>query len=856
MTRLRRNLLTTALAVLLIAALTASYAAVRWVQFKRDQGIVALRIDGLRVTTNGIGLRQFALTRQQADGARVVVEVNDLWLSLQSWLNPLPPTSLRIARASVAWRRAIDVAQQDDSLTLPSGQQLQRWAAWVPRVGRIDSVRVDLPCASGRCSEAGKLSWHHAGRPLLPAGMGIELERGSHRLSLELDARQRAAATDFNLQLLLDGTPRLSLQNRMTPDGERSTWLGSLSLSELPEAPWLLDWLGSWLADSPPELPALPDRMRLGAGWALDVAADPFAQDWQALSGQLRLSADLPAPWPVVGIGQLHGRLDLDARAERGAWIPVDLAADLTLLPVAARVSTLPAALRPSALRLEIAPDEAREPNTLPLKLQLAASGPAPLSLAGRILVDTTAPYGLMLENDRLQIQVPTLSTADWTVKGFAADVRVSGQLSRQNAIFHFGKGSTSSLKSLTGPGNFIAKGLLAQLADTHIEASFADAISAGINVKGKPGVTIAELRHPSLQPQGWRWSGTLVANPAQVSLEGALNNDAGLNLPVTLRHDQLRDTTHLAATLPELFLRAGNPLATTLADWPPLLELNNGRLQAEGQLVVPPTGPFAATASLTAKGVGGILDRTEFSGLSAALSMILQRDQLRLEVAELSVHELNPGFTFGPLQLSGHYTGPLDNLATGRLTWEMAEARLLGGKLWLKPGMVDLAADKQQLEARLRGLQLALLLEAYPAEGLSGTGIIDGALQVQRNPAGISIEQGSLQARAPGGALQFRSPKIQAMGQSNPAMRLVTEALDNFHYDLLASDVRYAANGKLDLGLKLQGRNPALEGGRPINFSVNLQEDIPALLTSLQLSDRVSEAIQRRVQQHLRKER
>ena len=165
----------------------------------------------------------------------------------------------------------------------------------------------------------------------------------------------------------------------------------------------------------------------------------------------------------------------------------------------------------------------------------------------------------------------------------------------------------------------------------------------------------------------------------------------------------------------------------------------------------------------------------------------------------------------------------------------------------------VDLAAASQRVDAHLRGLQLPLLLEAYPTEGLSGTGVIDGELQVQRSDAGISIEKGSLKAREPGGALQFRSAKIQALGQANPAMRLVTEALDDFHYALLASDVHYSADGKLDLGLRLQGRNPALEGGRPINFSINLQEDIPALLTSLQLSDRVSETIQRRVQERLR---
>ena len=63
-----------------------------------------------------------------------------------------------------------------------------------------------------------------------------------------------------------------------------------------------------------------------------------------------------------------------------------------------------------------------------------------------------------------------------------------------------------------------------------------------------------------------------------------------------------------------------------------------------------------------------------------------------------------------------------------------------------------------------------------------------------------------------------------------------------------------YYENGKLLLGLRLQGSNPDLEKGRPVNLNVNLEEDIPALLTSLQLSDRVSETIRQRVQERMQK--
>lgn len=854
MTNRRKVLLWTVVGALSLTLGSGLYAGLRWQKLKQELGIVTLDFSGVHLSRNHLAVRQIILVRQPSDDERLALTINNLRLGMESWFRPLPVQSLNIDHLEANWQPEAGTGDERAPHALPDRLEVERWATWVPETGNIASLRLTLPCPNGICSEQGQMSWQHAGEQVLPATLNLQVRHLEHRLALAVNAYEHNSDAHVDLQLLLDDRQRLSMQNQLAAEEDVTLWRGALAMSELPEAPWLLDWLSRWLDYDPPALLELPEQMRIGAGWALQVDPDDLTGGWERVTGKLRLSADLPAFWPVVGIGQLQGKLDVTAKADSGTWIPTALDTDLRLKPTAALLAELPAQFRPEALSLEITPaTPSQAPTTLPLEIQLAASGPTPLTLAGQVTLETSAPYALSFENTRLRLQTAELLFSDTTLHGLDADLRLHGRASAEATSIQLQKGSQIALRRLGYGTEMVANTLQANLSGLGIEASFTNGQLDKLSVDGQAMTTIAQFEHPTLRPQGWRWSGKLNAGSEQFSIDGPLSNDAGLTLPLKLNHSWSRGTTRLDAALPELFLRAGNPLAATLADWPQALELNNGRLQGKVQLNTTSAGPLAATAMLTAKGVGGIYDRTELSGLDTELAFTLQREQLRLDITDLTLREANPGFTFGPLRFKGEFSAPVNDLTAGRLAWSLAELRLLGGRLWLDPGAADLAAETQELQAHLRGLQLPLLLEAYPAEGLTGTGVVDGSMLVQRAPAGISIEQGSLKAREPGGALQFRSAKIQALGQSNPAMRLVTEALDDFHYDLLSSDLHYAANGKLDLGLKLHGRNPALEGGRPINFSINLEEDIPALLTSLQLSDRVSETIQRRVQERLR---
>ena len=115
-------------------------------------------------------------------------------------------------------------------------------------------------------------------------------------------------------------------------------------------------------------------------------------------------------------------------------------------------------------------------------------------------------------------------------------------------------------------------------------------------------------------------------------------------------------------------------------------------------------------------------------------------------------------------------------------------------------------------------------------------------------------MPKGSLAARPPGGQLQLHSERAEALAKSQPSMKLITDALEDFHYTVLASEVSYDEDGKLLLGLRLEGRNPALENGRPVHFNINLEEDLPAMIASIQLSNQITDVVKKRLQEHLQK--
>lgn len=859
----RRILRRTALGLLvalLAAALTAvGYGAWLWQRLQQEQGIEHLDWQGLEVGSAGLRLQRLEIGQRSASGSLLRLQAEGLHLAwrLHPAARPELPI-LRVQRLALDWPAA---ATTTSPATTPIARaDLERLASrlgWLPQRIRVERFAAALPCPRGQCDLHGTLALRHGGPALLPLSLELQLQRQQRYLRLNGELQGRPDDLRLQLEARLDEQPPLQLHSRLSREAAGQRWEGRLELPGLPDTAVLRDWLGEWL--ELPELPGdLPGELLAQARWRLQLPGERLDVDLLAqAAGALDLDLRLPAPWPVPGLGAVQGELHAGLHGEDGRWQARRLHADLQLLqPRSAWLAELPAALHPQSLRLQLQPLATTAPETpadvpLALQLTLGASGALNLELSGELHAWLRPDWALQLQAGRLQARAAHLALGGHTLDELHADLRLDARLDARRLDASLASGSQLHL------GRLALAGADLQLERLHgspagLQLAVGLAPDTHWRLHGPLPLQVGRLRHPQLQPQGWRWQGRVEASAQALNLDGRLGNDADLGLAVQLRRAG-NGGLALQGRLAELDLATGNPLAGTLAAWPALLELGAGRLAAHVSLRLDPGhAEPRGDLALQLDEVAGIYDRSELSGLTGRLEAEMHGDRLFLELPTLRLERLNPGIPLGPLLLRASYQAALGAPLAGRLQLWQADSGLLGGQLHTEPARLDLASPAQRLVVQLRGLELAELLGVYPAEGLSGSGSLDGRLPLRFDDAGLHVEEGRIAARAPGGVLRLRSERIRAFARSNPALQLATTALEDFRYDRLESEVSYAPRGQLLLGLRLHGHNPALEGGRPVNLTINLEENVPSLLTSLQLSGRVNEAIQRRVQQRL----
>ena len=99
---------------------------------------------------------------------------------------------------------------------------------------------------------------------------------------------------------------------------------------------------------------------------------------------------------------------------------------------------------------------------------------------------------------------------------------------------------------------------------------------------------------------------------------------------------------------------------------------------------------------------------------------------------------------------------------------------------------------------------------------------------------------------------MQVDSSALRSAVGTNPSLKTLASVLEDFYYQELSSVVGYDKNGELTLELQLNGYNPAVENGRKVKLNVTLEEDLPALIKGIQLSNSVSDVIRKRIQQRV----
>lgn len=643
-------------------------------------------------------------------------------------------------------------------------------------------------------------------------------------------------------------------------------------LPDLDQLAGPLSWLPRELAVSSlqVQLPCENQYCRLQGALQLTAQQQPLAvtaqlglqADGQQLQGHLQLredagryllqaELDVPQPLPLAGLGQLSGnlRLGLENRGEQWLLHDGQLAARLAQ-PQLAALAALPPSLRPAAIAMQINPEPgslATWRDSIPLAVQMVMEGEVSGRLDTLLELTSQPQWQGQLRGGHLHLNAPRLDISGAQARTLQLDWPFVADLSQQGLTLQLSEKARITAQSLAlADAGLRLTSLQADLAGATLALPFASPDQLALETPLRLGA--ARLEHAALKPQGWNFNGRLQQSATGLALSGNLAPLSGLN--TELQFDWPWDKAwQLTVALQDIFLRAADPLAATFADWPALLSFSSGRvtgqLQASGR-----SGLDLLTGTLSVTGGQGIYDRASFTGLGLPLAVSLRGDQLQLDTEALRITSLDPGLPLGPLQASVRYRTTLDALAAGALDLRSASLGVLDGRVLLEPAVIDLGQARQTLVAVVQGVELARLFEVYPAEGLSGQGTLDGRFPVSLVNGQLVIDDGRLQAREPG-VLRYQAEQLQELAASNPNLEQLALALDNFQYQVLASDLSYDEQGVLVLGLRLEGSNPAFQQGRPVHLNLRLEEDIPALLTSLQLTGQVNEIIRKRVEQY-----
>ncbi|MFO7527604.1 MAG: YdbH domain-containing protein [Marinobacter sp.] len=497
-------------------------------------------------------------------------------------------------------------------------------------------------------------------------------------------------------------------------------------------------------------------------------------------------------------------------------------------------------------------------PDTLSVS-SLRVDLPRETEIRGSLYVEMAPdPAQWRMETTELWISgsLPDSERSGWRISGAEGRIGLAGTAGVESATLEFLAGSTLQMDGVSSPddGATFALGQLeARPGGSTLEAgySLSDRSLKTMRLAGPLAIDIGTLQQANLKPQSWSFEGQLDTDLNRVDVRGVVKGAAGLVLDVDARWP-------LAAT-PQLTVsgeldgsQASRALAGTLEQWPAGVEISDGRLSVQASVRLPDTGP-ELEGKVIASGMSGIVDRMAWTGLDGTLELSLE-DALVARTSELQLEQLNPGVPLGPVSLAGSYRAPLQALAKGTVSLIQGHAGFLGGEIRVKPGEWNLADLPVTVPVWLNDIQVNRLMTVYPAEGLAGTGTLQGEVPLVISRQGVQVAGGNIRAVAPGGTLKLPADRLQALARNNETMDLVVRALQDFNYSVLNSTIDYDQEGTLNLGLRLEGSSPQIRGGHPIVVNINLQEDIPALLTSLQLSGRVNEAVTEKVRKLMEK--
>ncbi|MCS5708230.1 YdbH domain-containing protein [Candidatus Berkiella cookevillensis] len=262
---------------------------------------------------------------------------------------------------------------------------------------------------------------------------------------------------------------------------------------------------------------------------------------------------------------------------------------------------------------------------------------------------------------------------------------------------------------------------------------------------------------------------------------------------------------------------------------------------------------------SLIAKNFDISLEKIDFSSIK--LKGLLDASQIAVKWQDFEVSDidLNIDFVWQKDNFKSDWTflKPLKigvdleqlaftlNMNTSKPAYEYAiqnmQAKILGGDIQSEAILIKDKKLVQGFKLIFSNIQLEQLFAWRKVDGLSGTGSLNGTLPCFFTEKGFEIKGGVFSAKEPGGKISYIP--LNRSKSDIAGMEMAFKALQDFQYSALNAKIEYKTDGWMNLALSLKGKSDLLGEGRPVEFNLNLDENIKDLLKSMALVNKYSRA-------------
>jgi len=353
-------------------------------------------------------------------------------------------------------------------------------------------------------------------------------------------------------------------------------------------------------------------------------------------------------------------------------------------------------------------------------------------------------------------------------------------------------------------------------------------------------GITDITIRNPAFNADV-QYANDNVSGVLRIAIANQLQAQANGELNLTTQ------TGSLNWEIEPYFFSSITPLSALVAQSIIKTDILAGSIAGSGNLTLSTDadGNWQAIgpANIQLNDLAGFVNDVVYVGLSSELKTSVG-DNWSIKSSELlgaRIATLDVGLPLTDISWNYSFNSDDQSLAIKNLA-----IYTLGGEISMADFDYALANPDTKLTVVITNLDLHTIVELAQYPGLNVQGTISGYLPLTLTGKTVTVEKGLIGALQPGGTIRYASGAPADTG--NSTMNLVNEALANYHYQIMNTYVYYNDNGDLRLEVQLQGNNPDLYNGQVVNLNVNIADNIPTLLRSLQASRTITDALEKRL--------